>query len=262
MNSRLGSLIRLAVALLVASWLPAAALSRGPQALAQSPRPPVVRDFAGELACGASAAAAPPTAAIRIAPGREHGKALFGPGDPIIVLAGTAQGIRAGQEYFVRRVIADRFTQTRSDGMPTLSIHTAGWVMIVETSTDAAIATVTRACDAMQEGDYLEPFVLPSLPSPRAAGEPDYAHPGHVILGDDRRQMGAPGDLMVFDRGSDHGLHVGQGLTIFRTTAGGTGPVARIGEAIALIVSPETAVMRIEKTTDSIYVGDLVAIHR
>jgi hypothetical protein len=275
MSSKLRSLSRLAVAVPFASWLlgsavhaaPAAAveapaLSGGPQEPPQTVRPPVARDYASELACGATAAATAPTSAIRIAAGREHGKALFAPGDPIVVLGGTAQGVRTGQEYFVRRAIRDQFTQARSDGVQTLSIHTAGWIKIVETSTDAAIATITRACDALEEGDYLEPFMLPPVPSAKAAGEPDYAHPGHVILGDDRRQMGAPGDMMVLDRGSDHGLRVGQRLTIFRPTAGGTGPVARIGEAIALVVSPETAVIRIEKTTDPIYVGDLVAIHR
>jgi hypothetical protein len=187
---------------------------------------------------------------------------LFGSPDPVIVLAGTAQGVTVGQEYFVRRVIRDRFTQARSDGVPTLSIHTAGWVKIVEASPDAAIATITRACDAIQQGDYLEPFALPSVPPPMASGDPDYAHPGRVILGDDRRQMGTQNDLMVLDRGSDHGLHVGQRLTIFRPTAGGAGPVARIGEAIALTVKPETTVIRIQKTSDPIYVGDFVAIHR
>jgi hypothetical protein len=256
MSNRLRLLIHLAGALSVASWLPAAAV-------AQPLRPAVVRDLAAEVACGAIAAATQPEATIRIAGGVTRARVLFGPRDPIVVLAGTAQGVRAGQEYFVRRVIADRFTPTRSDGMRTLSIHTAGWVRIVETSTDAAIATVTHACDAMQEGDYLEPFVLPFVvASAMAAGEPDYAHPGHVILGDDRRQMGAKGDLMVFDRGSDHGLRAGQRLTIFRTTGGGIGPVARIGEAIALVVSSETAVFRIEQTADLIAVGDLVAIHR
>ena len=49
----------------------------------------------------------------------------------------------------------------------------------------------------------------------------------------DRRQMAAQGDLMVFDRGSDHGLRGGQRLTIFRATAGGTGPIARIAEGVA-----------------------------
>lgn len=270
MDNRLRSLFRLAVAAAAASWLPGAALvtahealpSRGAQAPAQSIRPPVVRDFASELACGASAAATAPASVIRVAPGLEHGKALFAPGDPIILRGGTAQGVRAGQEYFVRRVIADQFTRTRSDGVQTLVIHTAGWVRIAETTAEASIAKVIRACDAIEEGDYLEPFVAPSVPAAKAGGDPDFAHPGHVILGDDHRQMGAPGDLMVFDRGSDHGLRAGQRLTIFRKTAGGVGPVARIGEATALIISPETSVIRIESTMDPIYVGDLVAIHR
>jgi len=67
---------------------------------------------------------------------------------------------------------------------------------------------------------------------------------------------------MVLDRGSDHGLHVGQRLTVFRTTGGGTGPVARIAEATALVVNPENSVIRIDKTSDAVVVGDLVAIHR
>jgi hypothetical protein len=67
---------------------------------------------------------------------------------------------------------------------------------------------------------------------------------------------------MVFDRGSDHGLRNGQRLTIFRETVGGAGPVVRVGEATAMIVSPETTVIRVDKSTDAIYVGDLVAIHR
>jgi hypothetical protein len=64
----------------------------------------------------------------------------------------------------------------------------------------------------------------------------------------------------VLDRGSDHGLHGGQRLTIFRTTA--AGPIVRIAEATAMIVSPETTIIRIDKTTDAVLVGDLVAIHR
>jgi len=82
------------------------------------------------------------------------------------------------------------------------------------------------------------------------------------MLGDDRRQMAAQGDLMVLDRGSDHGLHAGQRMTIFRTTGGGSGPVARIAEATALVVHPGTSIIRIDKTSDAVTVGDLVAIHR
>lgn len=255
MSSRQRSLVRGALVVSAACLLPAGAG-------AQTPSQPVIRDTAAELACGADAAAAAPTTTLRVTLGHVPGQALFGPGDPIIIRGGTAQGVKVGQEYFVRRVIPDQFTHKRSDGVPTVSIHTAGWVRVVETAAEGARATVIRACDAIQDGDYLEPFERPAVSDAGPAGEPDYAHPGHVILGDDRRQMGAQGDLMVLDRGSDHGLRAGQRLTIFRQTAGGAGPVAPVGEAVAMSVKPETSIIRIEKATHPIQVGDLVAIHR
>jgi hypothetical protein len=259
MRANRRSLLRVVWAIAVTSLFPTAADAQLPVSQTRM----AVRDHAAELACGARAAATPPEGAVRIAPGREHGKALFGPGDPVIVRGGTSQGILVGQNYFVRRVIGDRFTEPSSDGVRTVSIHTAGWIRIVEAREDAAIATITKACDAMEEGDYLELFEMPALPAAAvASGEPDYANPGRLILGDDRRQMGATGDFMVFNRGSDHGLRNGQRLTIFRETAGGSGPIVRVGEGTAMGVSFETTVFRIDKTTDAIYVGDLIAIHR
>jgi hypothetical protein len=230
------------------------------QVVAAAPVAP--RDMAGELACGARAAGAPPDMSMRVAPGREKGKSLFGPGETLVIRAGTAQGMKVGQEYYVRRLIADRFVHPAGDNMKTSSVHTAGWVRIVDATADSAIAEIIKACDAIEEGDYLEPFVKPEMPTSTKEGEPDFANPGHVMLGDDRRQMAAQGDLMVLDRGSDHGIHAGQRLTIFRTTGGGTGPVARIAEATALVVHSGTSVIRIDKTSDAVNVGDLVAIHR
>jgi hypothetical protein len=221
------------------------------------------RDYAGELACGARAVGMPPDTTIRVGPGRERGKALFGPDETLVIKAGTAQGVKVGQEYFVRRIIDDRFVRAAGDKVATSSIHTAGWVRIVDAESTSAIATVIKSCDGIQEGDYLEPFVKPEVPATStAAGEPDFANPGHLVLGDERRQMAAQGDLMVLDRGSDHGIHAGQRLTIFRTTGGGTGPIARIAEATALVVNSETTVIRVDKTSDAVLVGDLVAIYR
>jgi len=221
------------------------------------------RDHAVELACGARAVGVPPDTSLRVAAGRERGKALFGPDDALVINAGTARGIKVGQEYYVRRVIDDRFVGAAGDNVPRSSIHTAGWVRIEDAQTDSAIATVIKACDAIEEGDYLELFVKPTVPAPaEAAGEPDFANPGHLVLGDERRQMAAAGDLMVLDRGSDHGLRAGQHLTVFRTTGNGTGPIARVAEATVVVVNPETSTIRIDKTSDAVSVGDLVAIHR
>jgi hypothetical protein len=257
MSREVRSLIRSAVA--VSSIVAAPVLAQAPITTAR----PVTRDYAAEMACSARAMAMPADTSVRIAGGREHGKTLFGPGDALTVKGGSSQGVKVGQEYFARRVVADRFMPLGSDGISPSSVHTAGWIRIVEVQSDSAIATVTKVCDAIQEGDYLEPFVKPAIPATSTvAGEPDYANPGHLVLGDERRQMAAQGDLMVLDRGSDHGLHGGQRLTIFRTAPGGAGPVVRIAEATAMIVSPETTIIRIDKTTDAVLVGDLVAIHR
>lgn len=232
-------------------------------ARAQTSLRPVVRDVARELACGPAVSLTSALPPLRVIGGQERGKTLFAPGDPVIINGGSSQGVRAGQDYFVRRLVADRFVAPLADGSQPQSIHTAGWLHVVEVHNDAAIATVTQACDGVIEGDYLEPFALPALPSsPGAVGEPDYANPGHVMLADDRRQMGGAGSLMVVDRGSDHGLHTGQALTVFRRTVGGGGPVFRVGRATAVIVGAETSLMRIDQSVDAVNVGDLVAIHR
>jgi hypothetical protein len=222
----------------------------------------VVRDVQRELACGAQAVFVPPAANIRILGSQERTKRLYGPGEAVVVSGGSAQGLKTGQDYIVRRIVSDRFALPIA-GLTPVSIHTVGWLRVVDVEPDLAIATITDACDGMLEGDYVEEYVRPSLPAPSAiGGQPDYTYPGHVVLGDDRRQIGGVGALMVIDRGSDHGMRSGQRLTLFRHTVGSSGPIYRIGEATVAVVSPETSLVRIEQARDAVYVGDLVAIHR
>ena len=254
MTRSVRSLIQVAAVAIVLA--PVALVAQEPSARVPS------SDYSDRLACGARATATPPDTSIRVAAGRERGKSLFGPGESLVIKAGTAQGLKIGQEYYVRRVISDKFVAPAGDKVTISSVHTAAWVRIVDATADSAIAEVINACDGVEEGDYLEPYVKPVVPTEIKDGEPDFANPGHVMLGDDRRQMAARGDLMVFDRGSDHGLRAGQRLTIFRTTGGGTGPVARIAEATVVVIQAETSVIRIDKTSDAVSVGDLVAIHR
>jgi hypothetical protein len=228
----------------------------------QSARPPVVRDVAAELACAPNAVETLPVAPMTVVGGQIAGKELFGIGETVLVRVGSTQGVGYGQEYFVRRVVSDRFARSVSDGITLHSIHTAGWLRIVEVQGDTAVATITHACDAVTQGDYLEKFALPIVPAVAASGEPDFANPGRIILGDERRHMGAVGSMLVLDRGSDHGLRPGQRVTIFRPVPSGSGPVVRIGDGTAMVVHPETTTFRIDQSIDTIYVGDRVAIHR
>jgi len=246
----------------------ASALLTASSGVAQTPARPaapaqkaVVSDITTPIGCAPQAVSTPPAATIRVRNGQEPTKYLFGTNDGIVLTAGSAQGVAVGQEYFVRRVVPDRFTVPMSDGTIPISIHTAGWVRVVDVQSDAAIAIVTNACDGVMQGDYLEPFTPPGNPgAPTAAGTPDFANPAHIVLGDERRQVGGQGSLMVIDAGSDRALKGGQRLTIYRNSGGGT--IVTVGDAAVVTVYPGTSLVRILSSHDAVYVGDLIAIHR
>jgi hypothetical protein len=163
--------------------------------------------------------------------------------------------------YFVRRHVRDEFTPSWTDSRP-VSIHTTGWVTIVDVRENTAVAQVTHSCDGMVVGDYLEPYVDPVEPPPALQGDPDYEHAGRVVMGDDRHQMGSEGSLMLVNRGSDHEVRAGQTVTIFRDTLGGAGPFFTVGRATVLSVRPQTSLVRIDNSREAVYIGDRVAINR
>lgn len=230
---------------------------------AQQPATASLAGLMRDVACAPVAATAKPPTPITVVAGKDPAKTLFGTKDAVIVNAGTAQGVRTGDEFYARRVVADNFTDRQRAGRAPVSIHTAGMIQIVEAQTDVSIGVVTYGCDGVIKGDYLERFEPPALPPGTSSGSPDFTSPGRLILGDDRRQTGSAGEFMVLDRGSDHGVKAGQQVTIFRQTLpGGTGPVSTVGSGTIYAVRPETSIVRIEKSTEAVYVGDLVAIHR
>ena len=228
---------------------------------AQSQRSAVTRGVALDLVCAAQAAYVAPAQTMRVQAGTEPRKALFATGETIMINAGSSQGMRAGQHFAVRRMVSDHLAVPAGDSQP-FSIHTAGWVTIRETQADSSVAIVSEACDGISIDDFLEPLVLPAAAVEITTGEPDFARPAHVILGDERRQLGSEGSLMVIDRGSDHGLRPGQRLTLFRPATDGTGAVVKLGAAVVASTHHETSVMRIGATTGEIQLGDLIAIHR
>jgi hypothetical protein len=255
------------------------ALSVPALSAAQTPVPvaPRTRLQMENAACAPDAVLIAPAMAVRVVGGYERGRMLFGPNDTLIIGAGTRQGLQSGQDYFVRRVVRDQFTPMTAASVLN-SIHTAGWVRIVEARDEMAIATVTQACDGVMTGDYLEPFSEPAAVAAIEGGTPDYSRPAQLVLADERRQTGVAGDLMLIDRGGDDAVVPGQRLTIFRRTTfaleqpgyssmptpkmHGGGPILNIGEATVLSVRPKTSLVRIDGASDVVYIGDMVALHR
>jgi len=236
-------------------WLALMMLAQQPGAIAGG------QDIRQQISCAPMSLTAPPMAGMRVVGSYVRGRMMFGPGEPIIINAGSRQGLQKGQMYFVRRHVRDMFTPVSLDFIP-VSIHTAGWVTIVDTKDDMSIAEVTHACDGVLDGDYLEPYTDPVIPPPALGGEPDYEHPARIVMADETMQTAAPGMMMLINRGTDHGLRAGQTLTIYRETMNGLGPVLNVGSGTILSAQPETSLFRIDASHDAVYVGDKAAIHR
>jgi hypothetical protein len=239
----------------------ASILAFGALPYAQERRPAETRHVPIDLVCAPQAALTAPSQTLRIVGGAEPSRALFSAGEIVFVNAGTEQGVRPGQHYFTRRVIEDRFAVQTTEVVPR-SIHTSGWITILDAQANMSTAKVSESCDGVSEADYLELLVLSPVATATDAGAPDFERPARLILADDRRHLGGGGSLLLLDRGSAHGLRPGQRLTVFRRALDGAGPVVTIGQAFVAKTEGETSLVRIESSREPVQVGDMVAIHR
>jgi len=151
-------------------------------------------------------------------------------------------------------------------------VHTAGWVRIVASDDGRSIAAVEHACGPILQGDYLEPFTAPVVPSnittPDSTGDPDFQSSGRIVFGDDEHESAGIGDFVLVDKGADQGLAAGARLAIYRSVSmwwlqGLHGkqpelPLASVGEAVVVTTAPTLSVVRITAGRGAVYSGDLI----
>lgn len=188
----------------------------------------------------------------------ETQRSLYVIGDEFLLDAGTAAGLRVGQNLAVRRQYRVQQHGGRI-GVPLVGEHTSGVIQVVAADPHAAFAVVVYACDEFVKGDYVEAFEPEPLRDPDPLGLPDYRNAARILFADEGQLMGAPRRFMVIDRGRDHGLRAGQRLTVFRRNARDGRAVRTVGEAIVVAVKGQSATVRIDHATDAIYFGDGVA---
>jgi hypothetical protein len=269
-------IVRYAAGVLAAAiftTLPAAA-QRGPSSPPTGLTPEVLA-----LACAPSLVFEVPPTPLRITGGQEATVRLsFAPGDLVTINAGTENGIDIGQEYYTRRVQAAERRPVSRDNPAT--IRTTGWIRIYAVDTTMSLATITHACDSIEVGDFLDPFVLPQVPVPdQTFARPQRSNYGRVQIGTDRRRTFGKGDFFIVDRGSDHGVFVGARFVVYRDhgqpslVSGGRPVMYRnlgatqnflydLGEAVAVDVRPENSTLQVMTSRDAFREGDYVAIRK
>src|SRR5262249_5819969 len=123
-------------------------------------------------------------------------------------------------------------------------------------------AVVVYACDELRRGDFLAAFNPEPIRTPDPIGMPAYQDAARILYTDAGQMLGAPRRLMVIDRGSDHGLHVGQRVTLFRRRGHGGATPSVIGDAVIVALRSDSATIRIEGVSDAIAAGDWAAPQR
>lgn len=169
---------------------------------------------------------------------------MLGPGDVLRLDAGEEAGITVGQNLVVRR----RFRSgdlAAAKKLATYGELTAGLIQVIEVEKRSSAALVVYSCGEMVAGDAVERYVPQLARMEERRGTPQFEDAAKVLLGDNGQQMSAAGQMMVIDRGIVQGA-----------------PPLIIGDAVIIALRPDSATIRIERATDAIMVGDLVALHR
>jgi hypothetical protein len=250
---------RTLAAIVVASVLGTTALAgqRGPAMTATNlPREVMA------LACAPKAAFEEPATPLRVTGGQDSVvKVSHAPGDLITINAGSQNGIEVGQEYYTRRLLVSRREPVSRETPAT--VLTSGWIRVYAVDDKMSLATITHACETVDIGDHLEPFVLPTMPEVASnKPKPQRDNYGKVMTGDSRRRTFGKGDFFLLDRGSDHGVKPGAQFVLYRNKLQAENFLYDLGEAVAVEVTPETSTLQVTVSRDAILAGDLVAIRK
>lgn len=185
---------------------------------------------------------------------------LYGNGDLLVLDVGGDLGIEIGQNFVVRRRfrVGDKGLSLKQ---ASFGEQTAGLIQVVEASAATSVAVVVYSCGEFMAGDSIEAFDPLPMWTALEPGKPQFDEPARIVFGDNGQVLGAAKQLMVIDRGTTQGAQRGQRLTVFRRTTE-RGPVSTIANAIIVAVRADSATIRIERSTDAVTIGDMVALHR
>jgi hypothetical protein len=216
------------------------------------------------LACAPKAALEVPNTPLRITGGQDTGvRRSYAAGDLITINAGSQNGIEVGQEYYTRRVlIAEREKITPQTPA---TVVTSGWIRVyaVDVADRLSLATITHTCDTVDVEDYLEPFVLPTVPTFASnKPKPERDNYARVLTGESRKRLFGKGDFFLLDRGSNQGIKPGAQFVVYRNKQVPENFLYDLGEAVAVDVKTDSSTLQVTVSRDAIMEGDLVAIRK
>jgi hypothetical protein len=184
-------------------------------------------------------------------------------GDQIVIARQPDDSLAVGNRYIASRLNRDeQYFPRPGEGYGGLRV--TGFITVTAVNQWNALANVDFACDAIQPGDYLEPFVAGTLPTAAAPLLfPDFDERASVLFGADNRSLFGQGDIFSIDRGTAQGVTVGARYAVYRDKHMGDGtPLIHLGELVVLTTAETTSKVMVTHASGGIQMGDTVVPRR
>jgi len=189
----------------------------------------------------------------------------FSTGDIVYVSGGEAEGVKAGQEYFVN-VPVRKLRHPHTRATLGLVMRQLGRVRILCTQEHTSTAEVLASCDAIPLGAWLapyEPYPLPmavlTAPTQRCDPPSDKTK-GAVIYARDDAESFAADHMVLIDLGEADQVEPGTIFTIFRENKVEGAPRLLLGELAVLLTGDHWATGKILSSTGPLRVGDRIEL--
>jgi hypothetical protein len=179
----------------------------------------------------------------------------------LVVSRQPDDGLAVGQRYVSARIRGDvRKFPRPGEGFG--DVRVSGVMTVRALDEVNALAEVDFACDSIEPGDFLEPYVETVLPAAAApVVPPDFGDRANILFGVDNRVLFGDGDVMSIDRGTLHGAVPGARYALYRDRRDGM-PLIYMGEAVVLVTAEQTSKVMITRAVDGVEVGDVAVPRR
>lgn len=225
-------------------------------------------------------------------------KTTFSTGDEIYINRGAENGVKVGDQFEVIRAISDpddaawfQYEVMLSRAMGTRYAD-IGRLRVVHVDAKTSTAVMNFACEPIQRGDIIRPFVARPIPQFHQAKLDPYAAPSGkktamLVSGKDYTVLAGPGHIVYVNLGSAQGVRVGDYFRVFRYQGThletdyqvrdtaykafgfGSTPVAYewnnlprqiLGEGIVLRIGPNSSTVLLTDARFEIFAGDYVEL--
>ncbi|MGQ9494732.1 MAG: LysM peptidoglycan-binding domain-containing protein [Thermoanaerobaculaceae bacterium] len=189
----------------------------------------------------------------------------YATGDIVFINGGEAEGVRAGDEFFL--VLPELAVRHPATGAKLGTImRLLGHLRVLCTQEHSATAEILSACDAVPLGARLKPFEPIPIPmaaktAPASRCEAPSGKPrGFIVYAKDKVESLGQDHMVLVDLGEADNVQPGTFITIYRENAVPGLPRILLGQGAVLVTGPHWATVKLLVTEGPVYVGDRVEV--